>query len=105
MDFQEFLLGVGSVAIQEFLLGQGFQNPFLLMKQNGIMQWFGKDVILPYLIGITIITIIGTAIGYWFTLRLVIIYQKRKLEKFHHHQSSPKSEVVSPKKIRFYPRT
>lgn len=79
------------------LLGQGFQNPLVVMKQYGIMQWFGKDVIVPYLIGITIVTIIGTAVSYWFTLRLVKIYQKRKLEKLHHHKSSPKSEVVSPK--------
>jgi hypothetical protein len=76
-----------SYTLGVFLLGQGFQNPFLIMKQSGIMQWFGKDVIVPYLIGITIVTIIGTAISYWFTLRLVIIYQKRKLDKMHHHQN------------------
>ncbi|MCX7919309.1 MAG: DUF2062 domain-containing protein [bacterium] len=76
-----------SYTLGVFLLGQGLQNPFLVMKQSSVIEWFGKDVIVPYLIGITIVTIIGTALSYWFILRLVIIYQKRKLEKLHHNKT------------------
>ena len=82
-----------SYALGLFLLGQGFQNPFVLMKQEGITQWFGKSVIVPYFIGITIVSIIGTFASYWIALHLVSYYKKRRLHVIHHHKSSPNSEV------------
>jgi uncharacterized protein len=71
------------------LLGRGFQNPLVLMKQEGITHWFGKDVIVPYIIGIAIISIIGTFASYWITLHLVPYYKQRRLHHIHHHKSSP----------------
>lgn len=70
------------------LLGKGFQNPFVLMKQEGITHWFGKDVFVPYLIGITIVSIIGTLISYSMTLRVVTYYKKRRLHLIQQQKDS-----------------
>lgn len=76
-----------------FLLGQGFQNPFLVMKKFGVMQWFGKSVIVPYFIGIMIVSIIGTFASYWITLHLVSYYKKRRFHLIHRHKHIPKAEA------------
>ena len=82
---QPFVYAV-SYTLGIFLLGQGFQNPFEMIKQTGVIQWFEKDVIVPYLIGITVVTIIGTILSYWFTLRLVGYYQNKRIHHIHHHK-------------------
>ncbi|MDI6784694.1 MAG: DUF2062 domain-containing protein, partial [bacterium] len=81
-----------SYALGLFFLGEGFQNPFILMKQNGFLQRLGKSVVLPYLLGITIVSIIITVISYWLTLRLVIVYRQRRLHRLHHHKERKDSD-------------
>ncbi|MFB3896201.1 MAG: DUF2062 domain-containing protein [bacterium] len=80
-----------SYALGLFLLGQGIKNPFILMKQEGITHWFGKDVLVPYLIGITIVSILGTFLSYWISLHVVTYYKKRRWHLIHKHKESPKS--------------